>query len=148
MTPEFPLISIYKDQALYIFKNDDKLRSISTFTFLKQDPCESTLYDRSGNKWTYTFINDQVKDTFLTKLLANTFHNPAIKVDLKWTLIDKYTLDSFKVDLINAVDNDKHNLISQFESAETIKTQLKNCDSFDKIIETLNKLVFQNFADT
>jgi hypothetical protein len=148
MTPDFPLISIYRDQALYIFKNDDKLRTISTFTFLKQDPSDSILYDRSGNKWTFKFINYKIKNDFKTRFLANTFYNPAIKVEVEWSLIGTYTLEALKTALCNSVDNDKRDLIAQFVEAETIKTQLKNCDSFDKIIDTLNKLVFQNFADT
>ncbi len=147
MTPEFPLISIYKNQVLHIHNNENKFRTISTLAFLQQNPDESKLYDRDGNTWNFAFINDHVKETFWVKFLANTFHNATIKVDLKWNLTGKFTIDSLKADLMNAVDNDKHDLIAQFEEADTIKSAFSKCNSFDEILDAIKKLVLPGITE-
>jgi hypothetical protein len=149
MTPEFPIISIYKDRALFIYNSDKKFRRISTYTFLEQNPDENKLYDKNGNVWTFVFVNANVKDNSLTRLLANTVYNPGINVDLDWKLIGKHNIESLKQDLFNAIDKDKDEIITQFEESETIKSELSSCDSFQQIIDTLIKLVFKNYtADT
>lgn len=143
-TPEFPLISIYKGRGLFLFNSDKKLRRITTFTFLKQNPDENRLYDKNGNIWTFKFINTSVKDNFISRLL-----NPGIEVDLEWILIGNYTVESLKQDLFNAIDQEEYDIITQFEDSETIKSQLSTCDSFNKILDTLIELIFQNYtADT
>ena len=149
MTPEFPLISIYKDRALFIYNSDKKFRRISTYTFLKQNPDENKLYDKNGNVWTFVFVNAKVKDNSVTRFLANTVYNPDINVDLEWKLIDKHNTESLKKDLFNAIDKDEDDIITQFEESETIKSALSSCDTFQQIIDTLIKLVFKNYtADT
>ena len=149
MTPEFPLISIYKDRALFIYNSDKKFRRITTYTFLQQNPDENKLYDKNGNVWTFVFVNAKVKDNSLTRFLANTVYNPGINVDLKWKLIDKYNVESLKQDLFNAIDKEEDDIITQFEESETIKSALSSCDTFQQIVDTLIKLVFKNYtADT
>lgn len=149
MTPEFPLISIYKDRALFIYNSDKKFRRITTYTFLRQNPDEKKLYDKNGNIWTFAFVNANIKDNSLTRFLANTVYNPGINVDLDWKLIGKHNIVSLKQDLFNAIDKDNDDIITQFEESETIKSELSSCDTFQQIIDTLIKLVFKNYtADT
>lgn len=142
MKPEFPLISIYKNAGLDIFKNDSVFRKISTSMLIFQNPDENKLYDPSGKCWTFMWVNDKIKNDFRTRLLAKTFYNPAITVDIEWKLIGNYRLDDLKNDICSCVDKDD-DIITQFEEGDIIKNEIRNCHSFEDILSTLNKFVFE-----
>ncbi len=69
-------------------------------------------------------------------------YNPQIRVTLKWTKIGDYKLGDLKNDIFKQTDRDD-DIITQFEEGEIIKEKVKDCDSFDDIIWTLNKYVFK-----
>jgi hypothetical protein len=143
MKPSFPIISIYNDRGLNIFDNDSKFRTISTLTFLKQNPEQNNFYDKAGDKWTFSFVNPNIKDSFKTRFLANTFYNPTIKVELEWRHLEKYRLNDLINHILKCVDQDD-DIITQFEEAETIKNNLEKSQTYEEIIQTLKKLVFKN----
>lgn len=141
MTPEFPLISIYKNLGLNIFTDDTLFRKVTTNTFISQNPDENNLYDRYGKRWTFRFVNGNIKDNFKTRILANTLYNPMVNVDIEWTQTGTYNLDDLKNAIFLCVDKDD-DIITQFEEADDIKNKIKNCATFEEILFTLDKLVF------
>ncbi|MBK9284762.1 MAG: hypothetical protein IPM51_10655 [Sphingobacteriaceae bacterium] len=142
MTPEFPLISVYKDRGLNVFKDDSLFRKVTTYTLISQNPDENNFYDRYGKRWTFRFINDKIKNDFKTRLLANTIYNPMVSVDLDWKLNGSYDLSELKNAIFLCVDKDD-DIITQFEEADIIKNAIRNCETFDDIVFALNKYVFE-----
>jgi hypothetical protein len=142
MTPEFPLISVYKDRGLEIFKDDSLFRKVTTYTLISQNPEETNLYDSHGKRWTFRFVNDNIKNDFKTRLLANTFYNPMVSVDLDWKQTGTYELNELKNAIFLCVDKDD-DVITQFEEADVIKNEIRKCVTFENILSTLDKLVFK-----
>lgn len=142
MIPEFPLISVYKKRGLNVFINDNLFHKVSTYTFISQNPDENELYDRYGNRWTFRFINDNIKNNFKTRLLANTFYNPMVSVDLDWKQTGTCDLNEIKKEIFLCIDKDD-DMITQFEEAEYIKNEIKKCMLFEEILSVLDKLVFK-----
>jgi hypothetical protein len=142
MKPEFPLISVYKNCGLNVFKDDSMFRRITTYTFISQNPDENEFYDRNGKRWTFKFINNNIKNDFKTRILANTFYNPMVSVNLDWKQTGDYNLTELKNAIFQCVDKDD-NVITQFEEADVIKNEIRKCLTFEDILLTLNKYVFE-----
>lgn len=141
MKPEFPLISIYKNQGLEIFNDDSFFRRVTTFHFISQNTTKNGFYDRYGKLWNLRLINDKIKNDFKTKLLAQIF-NPMVSVDLDWKQSGDYTIKELKTAINICIDMDD-DVITQFEEADIIKNELEGCLTFDEIISILNKYVFE-----
>ncbi len=142
MTPEFPLISVYKKRGLNIYIDDNLFRTVNTYTYISQNPDDSELYDPYGNRWTFRFINENIKNDFKTRLLANTFYNPMVSVNLDWKQTGTYDLNELKNAIFLCVDKDD-DVITQFEEADEIKNEIRKCMSFEEILSTLDKMVFK-----
>ncbi len=141
MKPEFPIITIYKLQGLDIIDDDIALRNVSTLSFLNQSKAEYKIYDSNGKRWTLEFINNHIKTNFITRFLANTFYNPIVKVDLEWEEEGVYSLNELKNDISLCIDKDD-DILTQYEEASVIKNAISNGNTFDDILFTLNKYVF------
>ncbi len=141
MKPKFPIITIYKLQGLEIINDDIALRNVSTLSFLSQSKAEYKIYDSNGKIWTLEFINNHIKTNFITRFLANTFYNPIVKVDLEWEEKGVYNLNKLKNDIYICIDKDD-DILTQYEEASVIKNAISNSNTFDDILFTLNKYIF------
>jgi hypothetical protein len=141
MKPKFPIITIYKLQGLEIINDDIALRNVSTLSFLSQSKAEYKIYDSNGKIWTLEFINNLIKTNFITRFLANTFYNPIVKVDLEWEEEGFYNLNELKNDISLCIDKDD-DILTQYEEASVIKNAISNSNTFDDILFTLNKYIF------
>ena len=139
MTPRFPIISIFNN-ALEIIQNESQLTSATVLGVLKGNN-NSLAYDINGDKWTYELISDNVKNNFLTRLLANTFYNPSIKVYPKWFKIEKYKLHELKIEINKCVDRDD-DILTQYIESDRLKQAINNSSSFDEVFQNLNMYVF------
>jgi hypothetical protein len=78
MTPMFPIITFYNN-AVEIIPDETHLTKATVLGVL-EGKNRSLAYDISGDKWNYELTSTQVKDTFVTRLLAKTLYNPFVKV--------------------------------------------------------------------
>lgn len=140
--PTFPLICIAGDGALDLVTNEVMLSKTSALALT--DPTsvsDAFLYDKNGNRWTYTQVADNFKKTWLTRMLAKTFYNPAYNVKVVWTLNGSYNIDELKSGLNNCIDMDD-DIITQYEEAGIIKSAVNSATDFNSILKVLDKYVF------
>jgi hypothetical protein len=139
MKPNYPLISIYNN-ALELIPDSSILTKATVWAVLN-DNTISVAFDGDGRMWTYELIAENVKDNFLTRLLANTVYNPSIEVQPRWTLKENYELSKLKSVLNGCIDKDD-DILTQFVEAETIKQAIIDSKTFEDIYAVLNKYVF------
>lgn len=142
MKPQFPIISIYKLQGLNMFKDDSILLKVSTYTLINSSHTENQIYDSKGKKWTFKFINNKIKNNFVTRSLAYTFYNPSVIVNLEWKEEGFYSLNELKNYINLCIDKDD-DILTQFEEANVIKNAISNCINFEDILFILNKYIFE-----
>jgi hypothetical protein len=139
MKPNYPLISIYNN-ALELIPDSSILTKATVWAVLN-DNTISVAFDGDGRMWTYELIAENVKDNFLTRLLANTVYNPSIEVQPRWTLKENYELSKLKSVLNGCIDKDD-DILTQFVEAENIKQDNIDSKTFEDIYAVLNKYVF------
>jgi hypothetical protein len=98
-------------------------------------------YDAQGQKWKCELVSEKVKNTFVIRLLANTFYNPEVDVRYKWHKIGQYQLPEVRGSLSVCIDEDD-DLLTQFVEGEYLKEAINNCGTFEDVYQTLNKYVF------
>ncbi len=98
-------------------------------------------YDAQGQKWKCEITSEKAKNTFATRLLANTFYNPEVAVRYKWEKIGQYQLSELRDSLNVCIDEDD-DLLTQFVEGEYLKEAINNCSTFEDVYQTLNKYVF------
>lgn len=137
--PRFPIITIY-NKSLDIIPTESHINKASIFGIFKGN-LDSVAFDGDGKKWTYKLISDKVKDTFLTRFLANTFYNPVVDVTPIWTNTDIYKVQELKTTINELIDKD-YDILTQFVESETLKQEINKSTSFNDISKVLNKYVF------
>ena len=140
--PTYPIILTDNTTGyLDLIDNEDFLTNSNAFGLVKGVHKNFQAYDKDGRLWKIDKVDSNYKVNGLTKFLAYTVYNPKVKVTIGWTKIADYKLDDLKKDISKQVDRDD-DIITQFEEGEIIKGKIENCDSFDNIINTLDKYVF------
>ena len=77
----------------------------------------------------------------MTKLLANTFYNPLVDVQPRWTNTGNYKLIELKTVINACIDKDNH-VLTQFIEPDKLKKVINYSNTFDEICQTLFKYVF------
>ena len=113
MTPPFPIVTIYRDNAIDILNGEYPLNQTTLYAYIKHESDRSRYYDKDGFIWTSSIYSQKYKPTLLTKLLANTFYNPTIKVDRTWIKIGRYELSELKEKINHCIDLDA-DILTQF----------------------------------
>jgi hypothetical protein len=137
MTPMFPIITFYNN-AVEIIPDETHLTKATVLGVL-EGKNRSLAYDISGDKWNYELTSTQVKDTFVTRLLAKTLYNPFVKVQPIWSKMDKYELQELKMILFEYVDKDE-DILKQFVRPDKLKQIIKSSTLFNEIYNALKKL--------
>jgi len=141
--PIFPLIAISKDDSLNLVPDEKYFSKVATSALINPVVFQNTiLFDSENNKWTYKQTSEKFKNTFLTRILANTFYNPLLYAKVIWTKVDTYHIDDLKEKLKTCVDKDD-DIITQFEEPEVIKSAIGNAVTFAEILKVLNKYIFE-----
>lgn len=138
--PEFPIISIY-NHSLDIILIEQELTTATVLGVIKGG-ADTFAFDCVGNKWTYKLNTGKANFNFWTRLLANTFYNPVVKVIPEWTILEKYSIEELKETIINLIDKD-YDILTQFVEAETLKLEINKCTSFEEICSVLNENIFE-----
>jgi hypothetical protein len=143
--PNYPII-LTEDitWTLDLIETDDRhsLTNTTALGLIKDIYKKYKVYDKDGLLWIIDKVDSNYKLNGLKKFLARTIYNPFVKVTLTWKKIGEYNLDELKKDICNQVDKDD-DIITQWEEGDFIKHKIKNCNSFDDIVATLNKYVFK-----
>jgi hypothetical protein len=92
MTPPFPIVTIYHENSIDILTGEYPLNQTSLYGYIKYKSDKYIYYTKDGFKWESSIYSQKYKPTLLTKLLANTFYNPTIKVERNWTKVGGYEL--------------------------------------------------------
>jgi len=139
MIPKFPIIML-DNQAVDIIPSKSYLTRSTVLGVLRGMDGIVT-YDAQGQKWKCELVSEKVKNTFVTRLLANTFYNPEVDVRYKWDKIGQYELPEVRSSLSVYIDEDD-DLLTQFVEGEYLKEAINNCGTFEDVYQTLNKYVF------
>ena len=140
MKPTFPLIIFY-DKVLDLIPQEENLRKASLSFFL-QGTSKHLTFDASNKTWSYEIKSGNIKNNFLTKLLANTIYNPSISVTPQWNYEKNYELDELKKLIYVAIDNDD-DILTQFVEADKLKQLLHVASSFKEIYDTIFNNVYE-----
>lgn len=138
--PVFPLIDIYDSHYVDLVPAEASLMKAPATEILTEDN-HSDLYDVEGNVWHYRLVSKEVKDTFLNRLLAYFVDDSKRNAMPVWTKVREYHIEDLKEILKDCVDKDE-DLLTQYEEAEIIKQEISIAFSFNDLVDTLNKYVF------
>ena len=139
MTPKFPIIML-SHYSVVIIPSLGYLRRSTVLGVLKGMDGNVT-FDADGQKWKCELVSNRVKNTFITRLLANTFYNPQVDVQYNWDKIGQYSLAELQSDLNVCIDKDD-DLLTQFVEGDILKKAINRADTIEEIHITLNKYVF------
>jgi hypothetical protein len=142
MTPPFPIVTIYRENAIDILNGDYPLDQTTLYGYFKHESDKSVYYDKDGFKWTSSIYSQKYKPTLLTKLLANTLYNPTIKVERTWAKIGHYELSELIEKVNHCIDSDD-DVLTQFIEGSELKAKVSNSQTFDDIVRTLIDYVFK-----
>ena len=141
--PYFPLIAVGNDGIFDVMLSDAGLSKASTRALMNTAYFDGVdLFDKTNGKWKYRQVSAQLRNSWLTKLLARTVYNPILNAEVIWTFNGTYQLFELKAKLKNCVDKDD-DIITQFEEADIIKSAIGKAENFNEILEVLNKYVFE-----
>jgi hypothetical protein len=118
------------------------LDQTTLYGYIRHTADEGIYYDKDGFKWTSAIYSRKFKPSFLTKLLANTFYNPTIKVERTWTKIGRYELSELKEEVNHCIDLDD-DVLTQFIGASELKLKVKQSNSFEELVWLLFDYVFK-----
>ena len=140
--PVFPLISIDNDGVFDIILSAVAFSNASTRILTNTTYFDKIeLFDRNSCKWKHRQVSADLKNNWLTKLLANTVYDPILNTKVIWTFDVIYQMNELKEKLKDCVDKDD-DIITQFEEADAIKASIGKATNFDEILIVLNKYVF------
>ncbi|GAA4035574.1 hypothetical protein GCM10022409_20350 [Hymenobacter glaciei] len=143
LVPLFPLISIGNDGVIDIIPSAEGLSKASTRVLLNTAyPNTVELFDRNNGKWKYRQVSAELKNNWLTKILAITVHNPILCAEVIWTFNSNYRLPELKEKIRECVDKDD-DIITQFEGADIIKAAIGKAINFNEVMDVLNKYLFE-----
>jgi hypothetical protein len=142
MTPPFPIITIYHGNVIDILNGDYPLDQTTLYGYIKHKTDNSVYYDRNGLKWTSSIYSPKYKRTLLTRLLANTFYNPTIKVERTWEEIGPYKLAELIEKVNHYIDLDD-DILTQFSEGSKLKTKVSQSESFEELVQLLFDYVFK-----
>ena len=142
MTPTLPIVTIYREKGIDILGDEYPLDQTTLYGYIKHESDESIYYDKGGFKWTSTINSQKYKPSLLTKLLANTFYNPTIKVERTWSKIGRYELSELIEKINRCIDLDD-DVLTQFIEASKLKAKVSKSDSFERLVELLFDYVFK-----
>jgi hypothetical protein len=140
MTPPLPLIAITAN-SLELVDKDYPLNQATALGLIKEAINSTKYFDKDGKIWNSQISSRNFKSTLLTRLLANTFYNPRVKVDRTWIQTGDYALERLKDHIRFCIDQDD-DIITQFVEADNLKGKLDECGSFQDIIDMLYKYVY------
>ncbi|WP_117880490.1 hypothetical protein [Aureibaculum luteum] len=138
--PEFPLISVYKKSGIDILQSESTWQKATVLAVLNGNK-NSIAFDKNGQKWNYGFKSDKVNDTFITRFLAKTVYNPIVDIKIDYNLLEKYTQQELKEEIYQCVDSDD-DILTQFVESDFLKKQISESNSFESILEKLDKYIF------
>jgi hypothetical protein len=133
MTPPFPIVTIYRENAIDILNGDYPLDHTTLCSFVKHNPDSSVYYDKNGFKWTSSIYSQKYKPTLLTKLLANTFYNPTIEVQRSWVKIGRYELSEL-IEKVNHCIDLNDDLLTQFIEGSALKAKVNNSQTLATLL--------------
>ena len=142
MTPPLPIVTIYREKGIDILNGEYPLDQTTLYGYIKHNADEAIYFDKDGVKWTLAIYSRKFKPSFLTKLLANTFYNPTIKVERTWTKIGRYELSELIEKVNHCIDLDD-DVLTQFIDASQLKLKVKQSNSFEELVRLLFDYVFK-----
>ncbi len=92
------------------------------------------VYDADGRKWQPGEVQSAFRDSWWTRLLANTIYNPQVKVNVIWNEPQTYTLTELKRTYSDAVDKDD-DILTQFVEPEELKKRILAATSFEQLVQ-------------
>ena len=138
--PAFPLIVADDRHGVQIVDEDIGQRA-NVLGVLTRDP-NGVEYDSAGTKWKKIVSSPDVRDTWMTRLLARTIYNPIVPVEVKWVSLGSYTIQELVHAIHEQIDKDD-DILTQFVDADTIKAGIDAARSFQDLVVALNKYVFE-----
>jgi hypothetical protein len=121
---------------------DYPLDQTTLYGYIKHDTDKSVYYDKDGFKWASSIYSQKYKPALLTKLLANPFYNPTIKVERTWVKIGQYELSELVEKVNHCIDLDDV-VLTQFIEGSELKAKVSNSQTFDHIVRALFDYVFK-----
>lgn len=140
--PTFPLIITDNSGYLNTPESETDLTTCKVFALIKGFYQKLEAYDENGYLWKVDNVLSKYPINRLTKFLAYSFYNPLIEVTLFWSKRKVYQLNYLKK-LINEQVNKDDDILTQFADSDIIKNAIENCQSYNKVFQTLNKYVFR-----
>lgn len=142
MAPPFPIVTIYRENAIDILNGEHALNQTTLYGYIKHESDKNIYYDKDGMQWTSSIYSQKYKPTLLTKLLASTFYNPTIKVERTWAQIGRYELPELIKQVIHCMDLDD-DVLTQFIGASELKLKVSQSNSFEELVRLLFDYVFK-----
>jgi hypothetical protein len=141
--PTYPIILTDNSTGyLDLLDDSETLTNSNVLGLIKGVHKNFVAYDQDGFLWQVAKVNSKHKLNGLTRFLAYTVYNPQIKVSLTWRKIGDYKIDDLKQEIKSHLDKDD-DILTQFVEEDIIKDRISKCDTFDKIVDTLNKYIFK-----
>ena len=138
--PQFPIIAANESYFVQVIREAFPERS-RVLGVLKQR-VDGLFFDCTGVKWTLRITSDRARNTWLSRLLAETIYNPTIPVKFEWTAIGRYQLEELKGAICERLEKDD-DVLTQFVEAKVIAGALDKTTSFEQIIGVLDKYIFE-----
>ncbi len=140
--PIYPLLVFNKLGYLQILHDDNEISKGTLFAFVRGFYHTITSYDRFGNIWKVVDIESKYKKNWFTIFLAYSFFNPRIKIKYKWKKTKKYEIEDLLNKIINYINRDD-DILTQYNEKKDLIYVIKKADSFDNIINTIQKYMFE-----
>ena len=142
--PSFPLILVsIEDNSFEISRSINDYSKIKAQALIDGSFFEGTyFFDGDGFKWTYRMTSERFKNTFINRLLANSFYNPSLDAKVIWTKQGSYELNEVKELICLCVDKDD-DIYTQFVEADFLKDAVNVSVTFNEVVKTLDKYVFE-----
>jgi hypothetical protein len=139
MTPKLPLITFYRISAIDLITGEYPLDQTTLYGLFKEKSDKARYFDSTGTVWQCD-VSSKYKQNFLNRLIANTI-NPTIKIERVWTKTGSYSLHELKSRISDCIDKD-NDILTQYIEADGLKSRINNCSSFECIVGTLMRFVF------
>ena len=141
MTPQFPVISIYRNRDIDVLESESPLKYMSLHEYINNKAADSVYYDENGFKWTLS-LHSAYKPTIATKLLARTFYSPVIVVHRTWTQVGSYPLTELIQRINHSIELD-YDIITRYKGVDELKATVARCTTFKGMIMVVYDHVFK-----
>ena len=136
MEMKYPIIII---SGMYIKgydKSTSKINKSNLYAYTKGFYHNLKIYDSIGNEWSVGEVISKYPINIWTKLLANTFYNPKMEVDLKWKEPKQFMYSDLQDTITKIIEKDD-DIYTQYINHDKLIKLISESKSFKELFENL-----------